>query len=471
MGPDLTDLTNPIGSLSTPAGTVINSTAAGSNYFQATTTITFPPPPNGGIQAAGTVTVGAGGVTSITITNPGSGYTTPPVPTITATGGINGAGTSTVVAGAVTAVAITNAGAGYHAGTTVTFPPPPNGGVTATGTVTVNAAGQITAVAITTPGSGYVTPPVPIFADLTVGSGASLPAVPLSPETPNNSFDLTFSGTQALRDSNGNAYEATVRVQNNTVGSTTGWRAYLTALTDPATGKAVATGTPLPMPIGQPPFDVFSPQAAALGAITIPSNGAQSLTIPGLGTTLALSIPINSESFTSNSAANNLTVGGKSTASLSAGIADTSYFTPGGKVFDTSQAQLQLRTAADATVKFGVRADNAAFEQLFRVLNFFKDQSVPANPAEVTNANQLVNAAIAGINALRADVANTQAVLKNEQNFHQTTINLAQNTHGQILTVDSATTAMNLNALSNLLQESFATLGVIKNLSLVNFLK
>jgi flagellin-like hook-associated protein FlgL len=122
-------------------------------------------------------------------------------------------------------------------------------------------------------------------------------------------------------------------------------------------------------------------------------------------------------------------------------------------------------------VTFGVRADNAAFEQLFRVLNFFKDQSVPATPGEVDNASRLVNSAISGINALRANVANTQAVLKNEQNFHQTTINLAKDTHASILTADSATTAMNLNALSNLLQESFATLGTIKSLSLVNFLK
>jgi flagellar hook-associated protein 3 FlgL len=166
-----------------------------------------------------------------------------------------------------------------------------------------------------------------------------------------------------------------------------------------------------------------------------------------------------------------LTVGGEATASLSANIADTSYFQPGGTVFDTSQSQLQLRTAADATVTFGVRADNAAFEQLFRVLNFFKDQSVPATPGEVDNASRLVNGAISGINALRANVANTQAVLKNEQNFHQTTINLAKDTHASILTADSATTAMNLNALSNLLQESFATLGTIKSLSLVNFLK
>jgi flagellin-like hook-associated protein FlgL len=471
LGPSVNDLTNAIGSLSTPIGTVIASTAAGANYFQATTSVSFPAPPNGGIQAAGTVTVGAGGVTSITITNPGSGYTTPPVPTITATGGINAAATSTLAAGVVTSAAVTNGGAGYHAGTIVTFPPPPNGGTTAIGTVTI-VAGVITAVNITSGGSGYVTPPVPVITDPgPFGTGATFAAVALSPETPNNTFDLTFAGTQALRDSSGNAYEATVRVQNNTVGSTTGWRAYLTSLTDPATGKPVATGTPLPMQIGQPPFDVFSAQDAALGAITIPSNGPQSLTIPGLGTSLALSIPINSESFTSNVGASSLTVGGQSTTSLSAGITDTTYFNPGGSIFDTSQAQLQLRTATDSVVKFGVRADNPAFEQFFRVLNFFKDQSVPANATEVGNANQLTNSVIAGINALRANVANTQAVLKNEQNFHQTTINLAKDNHDKILTVDSATTAMNLNALSNLLQESFATLGTIKNLSLVNFLK
>jgi flagellin-like hook-associated protein FlgL len=105
------------------------------------------------------------------------------------------------------------------------------------------------------------------------------------------------------------------------------------------------------------------------------------------------------------------------------------------------------------------------------VLNFFKDQSVPASPTEVGNASQLLNTAITGINGLRADVANTQTVLKQEQTYQTTTLSLAKNTSASIITADSATTAMNLNAISNLLQESFATLGVVKGLSLVNYIK
>jgi len=282
--------------------------------------------------------------------------------------------------------------------------------------------------------------------------------------------DVDFFGAQALRDSQGHPFDATVRLQYGTINGVSGWRAYVTKLTDPSTGLT-PTGANLPILMGGPPFDVFHAKDAALGPITIPANGAQKVSLTGLGTTLSLTLPFNTENFTSNTSASQLAVGGASTASLSANIADTTYFQPGGKVFDTSQAQLQLRTAVDSVVKFGVRADNSAFEQLFRVFNFFKDQSVPATPGEVDNASRLINTAIAGINALRADVANTQAVLKSEQTYHQQTITLAKDGHSQILTADSATTAMNLNAIANLLQESFATLGTIKSLSLVNFLK
>lgn len=59
-------------------------TAGGSDYTAATVTIAAPGP--GGVQATATATVLGGEVTAITITNPGSGYTSAPTITITGDG-------------------------------------------------------------------------------------------------------------------------------------------------------------------------------------------------------------------------------------------------------------------------------------------------------------------------------------------------------------------------------------------------
>jgi len=77
----------------------------------------------------------ADGVASVTITNPGTGYTTAPTVTFSApqnAGGTTATGTATITGGVVTFVTITNPGSGYTAAPTVTFAPPP-AGITATG--------------------------------------------------------------------------------------------------------------------------------------------------------------------------------------------------------------------------------------------------------------------------------------------------------------------------------------------------
>ncbi len=67
-------------------------------------------------------------VSSITVTNGGTGYTTPPAVTITGGGGTGATATATVdpATGAVTAITIDTVGSGYTAVPTVTIAPPPS---------------------------------------------------------------------------------------------------------------------------------------------------------------------------------------------------------------------------------------------------------------------------------------------------------------------------------------------------------
>ena len=77
-------------------------------------------------------------VTSVTITDPGSGYESPPAVTATPASGGPGSGLAMTAnvnaAGEVSGITITNAGTGYTAKPTITIAAPPGGGDTATAT-------------------------------------------------------------------------------------------------------------------------------------------------------------------------------------------------------------------------------------------------------------------------------------------------------------------------------------------------
>jgi hypothetical protein len=78
---------------------------------------------NPGVGAAATANTIAGFVIGATITNGGSGYTSPPEVTITGLG--NGAAaTATLSGGVVTGITITNAGNGYTGGAAISIAPP-----------------------------------------------------------------------------------------------------------------------------------------------------------------------------------------------------------------------------------------------------------------------------------------------------------------------------------------------------------
>ena len=78
----------------------------------------------------------------------------------------------------VATVIITNGGSGYvNTSTTVTFSAPPAGGITATGTASVNSSGNITKINISNPGFGYTSPPTITITSTAVGVNATATAI------------------------------------------------------------------------------------------------------------------------------------------------------------------------------------------------------------------------------------------------------------------------------------------------------
>jgi hypothetical protein len=103
---------------------------------------------NPGSPAAATASIISGFVVGATVTQGGSGYTSPPAVTITGNG-TGAAATATVSSGGVSGITITNAGSGYTTGATISIATPPapfivnysGGAITAT-YASAPAAGQ-----------------------------------------------------------------------------------------------------------------------------------------------------------------------------------------------------------------------------------------------------------------------------------------------------------------------------------------
>jgi hypothetical protein len=157
---------------------------------------------NAGSVLSGNTTVNQGaavwldaivdGVASVTITNPGVGYVTPPTVTFSApqnAGGTTATGTATITGGVVTSVTITNPGSGYTAAPTVTFSPP-LAGTTATGTANLgfNNSAALTMTGVLVTGNTAINGPTGAIGN----AGAS--AVILTNCTVMNNFSGTTGG-------------------------------------------------------------------------------------------------------------------------------------------------------------------------------------------------------------------------------------------------------------------------------------
>ena len=127
------------------------------------------------------------------------------------------------------------------------------------------------------------------------------------------------------------------------------------------------------------------------------------------------------------------------------------------------------------TVNYGITANNPAFEQIIRVLNFIA-QSGPfsstsaVDQANVTQAGQMLDGAIQGLTNISGNLALQQAQVNNEATVHQSTLNIAQNGISTIVSVNQATAITQLQSLETQIQASYTATSQIQKLSLVNFM-
>ena len=160
------------------AVTSVTLTNGGSGYTSAPT-VTFSPAPSGGTTATGTAVGPFGTVGEVTVSTAGTGYTSAPTVTLAApTAGTTAAGTAVLQSG-VASVTVTDGGNRYNNDPpTVIFGSAPSGGTTAGAYAVLGSAGSaVASVTIWRAGSGYTSAPSVTFSAPTAGTTAAGAAV------------------------------------------------------------------------------------------------------------------------------------------------------------------------------------------------------------------------------------------------------------------------------------------------------
>lgn len=127
------------------------------------------------------------------------------------------------------------------------------------------------------------------------------------------------------------------------------------------------------------------------------------------------------------------------------------------------------------SVNYGITADNPAFEQIIRALNFIAQSgsfssTSPTDQANVTLAGQMLSNATQALTGIAGNLALQQAQLNTTQTTLQSTINIAQNGISNIVSVNQATAITQLQNLETQMEASYTATSEIQKLSLVNYL-
>ena len=165
----------------------------GTGYSAAPAVVISAPNQTNGIQATAIATISANAVSSVTLLEAGSGYTSTPTVTFVGGGGANAnavASTTTFAQGTVS-VLVTNVGTGYTNASNITVIITGGGGTNAAGQAII-AGNIVTQVIMTNNGSGY-TNQANITVSITGGGGSNATAKAVI-NTGTNSAIQSFSG-------------------------------------------------------------------------------------------------------------------------------------------------------------------------------------------------------------------------------------------------------------------------------------
>jgi len=146
--------------------------------------------------------------------------------------------------------------------------------------------------------------------------------------------------------------------------------------------------------------------------------------------------------------------------------ADTSYY-------QGDNVTLSAKAGPNLDISYGVRADEAGYEELIRSLKLISTAVLSPNPdiARLNDALSVVNSAIQDIPNITAKIGAARAGLTTANSAHGEAQQYVEQNITGIANVDVTDAITRLSADQTNLQASYATIAQLSNVSLLNYLK
>jgi flagellar hook-associated protein 3 FlgL len=134
-----------------------------------------------------------------------------------------------------------------------------------------------------------------------------------------------------------------------------------------------------------------------------------------------------------------------------------------------------IQIGNQVSVNYSITADNPAFENIIRALNFVAQSgsfssTSPTDQANVNLANQMLTNATQALTGISGELALQQSQMSNQATVLNSAITIAQNGVSNITAVNQATAITQLQTLETQIEASYSATSAIQKLSLVNYM-
>lgn len=148
----------------------------------------------------------------------------------------------------------------------------------------------------------------------------------------------------------------------------------------------------------------------------------------------------------------------------SATTADTSYYQGDGEI-------ASVRVSDQQTVSYGVTADNAAFEQVMRVLRLVANSSSPLSSSTITDALGVAETALDATSAVQTKLSNAASQIETASSRQSDYKSYAETLSSDLTGVDVAAVTAELSTYQAQLTASYSAISKIQGLNLASYLK
>lgn len=153
------------------------------------------------------------------------------------------------------------------------------------------------------------------------------------------------------------------------------------------------------------------------------------------------------------------------------GFAAADLSTADDSYYQGNNVDVAVRVSAEQTLSYGITADADAFEKAVRALSYIANAGATASQADLQQASDLIVASIDGIAAMQGKMSVTAGALQRAVDRNVEYQDFLAAGSSDIAGVDVAEVTARMMQYETQLQASYAALGKLQKLSLVDYLR